>query len=519
MAMKLIKENIEYEQLLGEQRLENVIKEEYVIPDVQPDVKKIVMLDAKPKITGKDVMQNKVYLEGQINYNVLYLANGDEGSEVHSVVYAKDFSNYIEINGARADMDCEAECSIEHIECKIINERKIAIEGIVQLEAEVYKNNELDIIKDVDALEDIQLLRNPSSIDKVIGKVNGELISKAHLQVPMDKPEVGKILKCDVLVHKGDVKLLDGKVQIEAFTKFQVLYKAAGSRELYSIEDDVFINNEIEYSDVDHYMDSNTEFRVDDIEIDVKEDDLGERRIVDIEALVRSETKVMHKEEFDMIEDAYSPSKMLKMDKKNYELDIILGQNTGETIIKENIEVPSDMEKPVEVINSSGKLLVTDKKIVEDKVVVEGLLDINVIYKTLDEDKYIAMLNEEIPFSCTVEVPGAKIDMECMVRAYLESLDICVEASTIAVKCVAKVYSKVTYKAHKEFLVDIIPLEDEVIKKKASITIYIVQDGDTLWKIAKKYCATVEDLVNINELESENIIVGQKLIIPGRAII
>lgn len=39
--MELIKENIEYEQLLGEQTVDNMIKEEYVIPDVQPDVKNL----------------------------------------------------------------------------------------------------------------------------------------------------------------------------------------------------------------------------------------------------------------------------------------------------------------------------------------------------------------------------------------------------------------------------------------------------------------------------------------------
>ena len=207
------------------------------------------------------------------------------------------------------------------------------------------------------------------------------------------------------------------------------------------------------------------------------------------------------------------------MDKKNYELNVILGQNTAETIIKENIELPKDMPNPVEVVMPSGKLLVTDKKIVEDKIVVEGLLNVNIIYKTDDEEKYVAMVNEEIPFSCNVEVPGTKIDMECMVKAYLESLEAFVEANTIAVKCVAKIYAKVDYKTHKEFLVDIMTSEDEVVGKKASITIYVAQDGDTLWKIAKKYCATVEDLVKVNELENENIMAGSKLIIPGRAVI
>lgn len=519
MAMELIKENIEYEQLLGEQTAENVVKEEYVIPDVQPDVAKVLMLEAKPKIINKEIMQNKIYVEVQIKYNVLYLASGENGDEIYNVIYTKDFSNYLDMNSTRVDTSCDVECNVEHINCNIINERKISIEGIIQLKVQVYRRNELPIVKDVEAIEDIQLLKNPSSVDKIVGETQGELLSKAHIQIPMDKPEIGKVLKCDVMLHKNDVKLMEDKLRVETFAKVQILYKGLGVRDIYTLEEDVFVNEEVEFDGVRQYMDGKTEFMVDNVMYDIKEDDLGESRIIDVEAIIKHETKIMHKEEFDMIEDAYSPSKALRMDKKNYELNVILGQNTAETIIKENIELPKDMPNPVEVVMPSGKLLVTDKKIVEDKIVVEGLLNVNIIYKTDDEEKYVAMVNEEIPFSCNVEVPGTKIDMECMVKAYLESLEAFVEANTIAVKCVAKIYAKVDYKTHKEFLVDIMTSEDEVVGKKASITIYVAQDGDTLWKIAKKYCATVEDLVKVNELENENIMAGSKLIIPGRAVI
>ena len=39
-TVELIKENIEYEQLLGENFSDTVIKGEYLIPDTHPDVEK-----------------------------------------------------------------------------------------------------------------------------------------------------------------------------------------------------------------------------------------------------------------------------------------------------------------------------------------------------------------------------------------------------------------------------------------------------------------------------------------------
>src|SRR3712207_4376263 len=105
-------------------------------------------------------------------YTTLF-RSGDEGKEVYNVVYTKTFSSYADVDGAKADMDCTLECNIEHIECSIINERKIDIEGIIQMEAAVYKKYEFEVIKDIDSIDDIQLLKNPSFVDKIISTPNG----------------------------------------------------------------------------------------------------------------------------------------------------------------------------------------------------------------------------------------------------------------------------------------------------------------------------------------------------------
>ena len=48
-----------------------------------------------------------------------------------------------------------------------------------------------------------------------------------------------------------------------------------------------------------------------------------------------------------------------------------------------------------------------------------------------------------------------------------------------------------------------------------SIIMYIVKKDDTLWKIAKKFGSTVEDIVRANGIEDENkIYPGQKIYIP-----
>ena len=142
------------------------------------------------------------------------------------------------------------------------------------------------------------------------------------------------------------------------------------------------------------------------------------------------------------------------------------------------------------------------------------------MYKTTEDEKYIYTLKEDMPFSCAVDIPGTKIDMQCMTKVVLEDIEANIEANTVAIKALIEVYSRVNYTSHKEFLVNVEPMEEEVPEKKSSITIYVVQQGDTLWKIAKRYYTTLDNLVLINEIDNPDVIKpGQKLIIPGKAII
>jgi len=520
MEINLIRENIEYEQLLGENTADTVVKEEYVIPDTQPDVREILMVDAKALISSKEIIQDKVYLEGQIQYNVLYITKDQERTDMENVVYNSKFSNTIDIMGAKPEMLCDAECFVEHMECRIVNERKICLEGILKLKSEVYKNFDFQIVKDIEAVKDVQYLKNPTSIDKVIRSFNGELIGKANIKIPMDKPEIAKIIKYDVNVHKKEVKLYDGKISINAFACINMIYKGRDSRELIYIEQEVMLNKDLDFEEVNPYMDNYTDFRVDAVDIDIKEDDLGEKRIIDAEFIIKTNTRAMHKEDVDMIEDVYSPTTKLEMDKKDYALNVMQGQLLTETLVKGDIELDSNMSKPSKVIMCNASVSVTDKKVIEDKVVIEGIMNVTVLYGSDDEEKYLSTVSEEIPFTCGAEILGAKINMNSVCKLSLENINADIEAGNISVRAIVKVYVRVNYMVEKKFLVDVYPIEGEAPKKKASITIYVVQSGDTLWKIAKKYNTTMQEVARVNQIEDSNVIkVSQKLIIPGRITI
>ena len=57
------------------------------------------------------------------------------------------------------------------------------------------------------------------------------------------------------------------------------------------------------------------------------------------------------------------------------------------------------------------------------------------------------------------------------------------------------------------------PIHMEEVEKRPGIVGYIVKDGDDLWNLAKRYSTTVEGIMEVNNLEKEEIKIGDKILI------
>ena len=51
-------------------------------------------------------------------------------------------------------------------------------------------------------------------------------------------------------------------------------------------------------------------------------------------------------------------------------------------------------------------------------------------------------------------------------------------------------------------------------EEKDETEIYIVKKGDSLWSISKKYNITVDELIELNDLTTINLQIGDKLLVP-----
>jgi LysM repeat protein len=62
------------------------------------------------------------------------------------------------------------------------------------------------------------------------------------------------------------------------------------------------------------------------------------------------------------------------------------------------------------------------------------------------------------------------------------------------------------------------PLDTKKLSNLPGMAIYTVKPGDSLWSIGKKYYISVDRLKKINELSSDDLQIGQKLLIVKEGI-
>lgn len=514
----VIKESIQNEQLIRENSSNNVLKGEYLIKDSHPDVYQILGIEAKATITNKETLADKIMIEGQINYSVMYLSEDESKvTSINSVCLSEKFADYLDLNNEEHKVICEVECIIEHIQASIMNERKIAIDGIRTTRWQLYKVEEFEFVKEIEGRDDIQVKRKSEEINQIKCEKNMELMGKSMIKVTMDKPEISDILKSSLNLHKKEVKLGDGKIYFGCYCKIEVLCKGKDENDIFLLQDDIYLSKEEEAIGVSGDMLTSSQIDIVNYDSIVTTDDLGENRVINVEFMIKGSIKVLSKEVIDVIKDAYSPTQSIELTKKSYEIGLIHGVVPTEIIVKDNLYPKDENDKIACIVCATGCPIITDKSIEEDKVKIEGIIKASILYKTTEEDCKIDMCNGEIPFTSVVDLKGIKADMVSLCKVHLENLDATVEANTIGIKATLSVLVKVCYKVNKAWIVDITESEEEKECKKSSVTIYVVNVGDTLWDLAKKYNTTMDSLMQINELEGpESLVKGKKIIIPGK---
>ena len=179
----------------------------------------------------------------------------------------------------------------------------------------------------------------------------------------------------------------------------------------------------------------------------------------------------------------------------------------------ESVTFPEGVPKARKILYVNAKPSITDERIEEGLVSLEGILTVQVIYQTNDSNVPLGSFREDFPFRHSLEVDGVEQGMDSKSDILVEHINHTLLAQDeaelkVTLLCKSGIYQSVV----KEVIIGAEEVE-KASAKEEGIYIYYVQPGDILWSVAKKYNTTIAGILKYNSLEDENLEVGTRLLI------
>ncbi len=507
MAVATSKETLCINQEIGQKTDTAIVEEDFVVPDIKPDILSTIRTSGNVCIYKKEVMDGKVKIDGMVQVYIMYLAD-EENSCVRSLNATLDFSKTIDFDVVKEGMVLEEKVILKSVECRVLNGRKVNVKALLDFDIKITSNEELEFVKQIDEIQDVQVLESNLQLNSLLGSGTTKVYAKDTMMID-NMDNLAEIMKVDLSIMNQETKISYNKVLVKADSYVKIVYLTEDNR-LCTASQMIPVMGFIDMPNVE---DENLcEVRYEIKNLLVKPNNVEEHSIY-VEAELEITCHVYQKKEVNIIQDLYSPS-----------VDLVYKQKQIQAISQKEIvkEICSIREKQFiseignhKIYDVEVKPSILNQNLLKDRIMYEGQVELNFLYEAENSSK-VETKNVILPFNFTLDCTGAmpSSQVETKIAIHLQDFTILSDGSMeikIDLEFLVHLSNSQTIQVIEE-----INVEESRQKQRCSLIIYFVKPGDTLWKIAKKFRSTVSNIANMNGIEEENkISIGQQLFIPS----
>lgn len=512
--MELKKDDIELLKEKSRASSQVTFDMDYNVPDVKPDIGRMIQSKGNVLIEDVRLSDGHSFIRGNLCVDVLYVA--EQEGNVHSLTAKLPLEETLNLDGIVAGDKMRLKWDIEDLSVHVIHSRKLNIKAIVTFYAvvdEIYgvripvavKESEISVKKGEKQLLGIGIHKKDT------------LRIKEEMVLASNKPNISEVLWNTMEIRGMDFRPGENSLKVRGELILFVMYEGDDEKNsLQWMEYTIPFHKEVECSGCSEGMIVNIEHAIVKQNLEVKPDSDGEERIFLMDVVVEMDMKFYIEETKDMILDIYTPVKECVLHGKNEILESLLMRNYSKCRVSDHVEVKETQGKILQICHTQGKVRVDKTKIVENGIHVDGVIHMKILYIVGNDVQPFYSMEAMIPFSHVVEARGITPKSVYCLHTDLEQLSTTmIDSQEIEIKAIVSVNVLVIHQ-EEHFIIERVeekPLDIQKIRNMPGIVVYMVKGEDTLWDIAKKYYTTVEEIMQLNELEREEIQTGQSLLL------
>lgn len=512
--MELIKENVKVNQVSCKGNTQALLDEDIIVPDVKPDILKILQLDALSCVTQKEVKNGRLCVSGRAELKILYIPDSEK-DKIKSIVNSFEFTQNVDSQEIEEGMTAVVTSNIDKAEFSLINSRKLRVKVTVGVDYEVVAEKNVEIAVDASDCDNAELLRESVTLQNCVGLCEEEFSVKENMEVPNGQTSVCEILKVDTKVSDAEYKTVTGKIVAKGAVGVCVLYTDEDSK-IQFMEAEVPFTEVFDCDDADDETLCDIDYSISDVKYEVMEDNDGDRRIVALDISVKAQIKATENVSVDMICDCYEPFMKTQLLKEEVELEEVISRPYTQNTIREMVETAAGAPAVSGVYDVIAKPCVVKAQLQRGRLLAEGRVDAYILYLTDSSESPVYSMKKEIPFSYMLECDSTEDDLIPEIKAEVKhtayNLNV---AGEIELRCILALNANIIRRRKLELINDVVTESPEDCEKKG-IVIYFVQKGDNLWEVSKRYAVPREEIMKFNNMsENDKLETGSRLFIPG----
>ena len=490
--MELIKDIIKVDNRIDFGKFQTFIETEAVVPDKKSDVYEIIKTEGYISLKKVELTEGKVLCRGSFNYNVIYTT--DDKTTVSNVDGKIDINEVIEKDNIVSDIEYMLFPEVEHVDCTIMNERKIRVGALINLRGSIFDKQRLDIVKDVAQVEGVQKHRKEISYQDIVGIEKSE--SAIRDTITINTEEVQSIISLNPYAKIKETRVSDNKVIVGGvvFTQF------------------------IEVPGACEGMTEETLLSMEEFNYVFKQNNESNSGLLEIDCTVECKVKVTDEITREILQDAYSPEKIIKFDYRTMEVNKTIESETESFVVRETIKNSNDDIQIKDIVSVCPSISIENSYAEGDKSIIQGIIKIDILYVPVEGLKSVYRISEEIPFEHDITIDDLTDTCNIFNTVSIEKLEVDLNRDDIDLSVKIKRFIEAVDKKTESFIVKGEDLGEYDLSKAPSIIVYICKEGDNLWNIAKKYNTTESEIAELNELKIEEPLKPGKCLILEKKV-
>lgn len=511
--MELMKRQVHMNRRRGSVTSQMTLDDDFNVPDSMDDVAQLILDSGELQLEAVRNQGERVAVKGILSFRVLYRT---PDGQVLTLAGGIPFDENVNMPGLAEMDEVQVGWELDDLNVGIINSRKLSVKALVTLHIQAETIEDVSVAGDVMFDGTVEALKK--NVDAAILAVRRKdtFRVKDVLMLSGNRPDVDKLLWQDIKLRNVSTKTFDGRIHLDGELMLFLIYSGAdGLMPVQCMEETIAFSGDVELAEASEDMIPFITTKLIHREMDVNPDADGEMREISVDAVIELDIRLYREERVEILSDLYALDREVIPETGEICFDQIVAKHVLKYRIQEKIALPEG-QRILQICHSDGVIRLDEIQPKEGELHLEGVLEATLLALTADDAAPVTACSEMIPFQVTADIPGLERGGDYRLEPGLEQISaVMLGGDTVEVKATAT-FDILVLGEQREQVIEQVreePVDMELLKQKPGIVGYVVQPGDSLWKIAREFHTSVDEIMAANRLSESMIHPGDKLLL------